>query len=81
MLDRLKEVEKRYEEMMARLCDPTVVSQPELYRSLMKESSELQPLVEAYRAYAAAKKRESDALELLETSESDKELKELAAEE
>ena len=80
MLDRLREVEKRYEEMMARLCDPAVVSQPELYRSLMKESSDLAPLVEAYRAYAAARKRESEALELLETADLDKELKELAAE-
>ena len=41
MLSRLKEVETRYEELMVRLCDPAVVSQAELYRSLMKESSEL----------------------------------------
>ena len=79
MLDRLKEVEKRYEELMARLCDPTVVAQAEVYRSLMKESSELQPLVEAYRAYAAARRSEAEAKELLEGG--DAELRALAEEE
>lgn len=80
MPERLREVEKRYEELMARLCDPAVVSQAELYRSLMKESSELQPLVEAYRAYTAARKRECDAKDLLE-SDAEEELRELASEE
>ena len=63
MLSRLKEVEKRYEELMARLCDPAVVSQAELYRSLMKESSELEPLVTAYRAYETARAQERAARE------------------
>lgn len=80
MLSRLNEVEKRYEEIMARLCDPSVVSQTELYRSLMKESSELEPLVTTYRAYVTAKAREHEALELLE-NETDRDLRALAAEE
>ncbi|MBR2405949.1 MAG: peptide chain release factor 1 [Clostridia bacterium] len=81
MLNQLREVEKRYEELMARLCDPAVVAQADLYRSLMKESSDLQPIVEAYRAYAAAKERENEARELLEMGELDRELRELAEEE
>ncbi|MBQ6830770.1 MAG: peptide chain release factor 1 [Clostridia bacterium] len=80
MLNRLKDVEKRYEELMARLCDPTVVSQPDLYRDLMKESRYLEPIVEKYRAYAQALSREAEAKLLIET-ESDRELQELAAEE
>ncbi len=80
MLDRLREVEKRYEELMARLCDPAVVSQADLYRALMKESSELQPLVETYRAYASAREREAGARQLLDT-ESDREMRELAQDE
>ena len=80
MLDRLKEVEKRYEELMVRLCDPSVVSQPELYRDLMKESRYLEPIVEKYRMYAQAVAREAEARLLLET-ESDAELQELAQEE
>ena len=78
MLNRLKEVEKRYDELMARLCDPAVVADADVYRSLMKESSDLQPLVEAYRAYAAACFREQEARELLEAGGLDAELRELA---
>ena len=81
MLSRLKEVEKRYEELMARLCDPAVVSQAELYRSLMKESSELEPLVTAYRAYETARAQEREARELLDGGGLDRELRELAEEE
>ncbi len=81
MLSRLKEVERHYEEIMTRLCDPSVVSQTEVYRSLMKESSELQPLVDTYRAYTAACDREAEALELLGSSGADRELRELAEEE
>ena len=80
MLERLKEVEKRYEELMARLCDPAVMSQAELYRALMKERSELEPLVETYRAYAAARARESEAREMLDGG-LESELRELAEEE
>ncbi len=81
MLQRLSEVEKRYEELMARLCDPSVVSQAETYRTLMKESSELEPVVTAYRAYACACKREQEAKELLAGGGLDRELRELAEEE
>ncbi len=80
MLDRLKDVEKRYEELMARLCDPSVVSQTELYRDLMKESRYLEPIVEKYRAYATAVAREAEARAMLET-ENDREIQELAEEE
>ena len=80
MLTRLKEVEKRYEEVMARLCDPSVVSNPILYRDLMKESRYLEPIVQKYREYAAACQREAEARQLLE-GESDRELRQLAEEE
>ncbi|MBQ7037763.1 MAG: peptide chain release factor 1 [Clostridia bacterium] len=81
MLDRLKDVEKRYEEMMTRLCDPAVVSQADLYRDLMRESKQLEPIVEAYRVYRRARETEQEAKALLETSGVDRELRELAEEE
>ena len=80
MLNRLKDVEKRYEELTNRLCDPTVLADPDRYRDLMKESRYLEPIVEKYREYAAATAREAEARELLET-ESDRELRELAEDE
>jgi peptide chain release factor 1 len=81
VLDRLKDVEKRYEEMMTRLCDPAVVSQADLYRDLMRESKQLEPIVEAYRVYRRARETEQEAKALLETPGVDRELRELAEEE
>ncbi len=81
MLDRLKDVEKRYEELMVRLCDPSVVSQADLYRDLMRESKQLEPIVEAYRVYTRARETEKEAKALLETTGVDRELRELAEEE
>ncbi len=81
MLDRLKDVEKRYEEVMARLCDPSVIAQTEVYRELMKESKQLEPIVEKYREYAAARGTEQEARTLLETAGIDRELRELAEDE
>ena len=54
MFDKLYEVEKRYDEITARLYDPAVTSDVERYRSLMKESAELAPIVEKYREYQQA---------------------------
>ncbi len=81
MLDRLKEVEKRYDELMARLCDPTVVAQVDLYRDLTRESKQLEPIVETYRAYAKVRETEAEAKALLDTVGVDRELRELAEEE
>ncbi len=81
VLDRLKDVEKRYEEVMARLCDPAVVSQAETYRELMRESKQLEPVIEKYREYAAAKQAEQEAKELLDMAGIDRDLRELAEEE
>lgn len=77
--DRLKDVEKRYEEIGARLCDPAVIAQVETYRELMKESAALEPLVFKYREYTAAKERAEEAFRLMESG--DKELAILAEEE
>lgn len=81
MLDRLKDVEKRYEEVMARLCDPSVISDTEKYRELMKESKQLEPIVEKYREYATARQNEQEARTLLDTAGIDRDLRELAEEE
>ena len=80
MLDKLKEVEKRYEELMARLCDPSVISQNDVYRDLMKESRYLEPIVGKYREYVLARNSEEEARLLLNEG-TDKELRELAEEE
>ncbi len=81
MLDRLKDVEKRYEELNNRLCEPAVAAQADVYRELMRESKQLEPIVEAYRVYAKARTAEAEAKAILETGGVDRELRELAEEE
>ncbi|MBE6750300.1 MAG: peptide chain release factor 1 [Ruminococcaceae bacterium] len=81
MFDKLQTVVNRYEQIGEELTHPEIVSNNELFRKLMKEHSELTPIVEKYREYTAAKSTEKEALELLAEPGLDKELKELAEEE
>lgn len=73
--------EKRYNELNNKLYDPAVVSDPQQYQKIMKEYKELEPLAEECKIYKQAKASIEDALEILNDSGSDKEMKELADEE
>ena len=55
MFDKLEDLLKRYEEMQLALSDPAVTNDTNRFRKLMKEQSDMQPLVEAYEAYKKAK--------------------------
>ncbi|HRX42034.1 MAG TPA: peptide chain release factor 1 [Clostridia bacterium] len=68
MFDKLENIEKRYEEISLQLTDPSVISNQDKYRSLMKEINELQPIVEKYREYRALKEKIAEALEMLSGS-------------
>ncbi|MBQ6848142.1 MAG: peptide chain release factor 1 [Clostridia bacterium] len=81
MFNKLETVVNRYEQVGIELTRPDVATNNELFRKLMKEHSELTPIVEKYREYTAACKAEKEALEILNEAGGDKELKELAEEE
>lgn len=66
MFDKLEAAENRYEEINHKLSDPSVLSDQEEYRKLMKEYSELQGIVEKYREYKKVVKGISDAKEMLQ---------------
>lgn len=74
MFDKLESVEKRYEELTAQISDPEVISRTSEWQKLMKEHSDMTPVVEKYREYKKTKQAYEDAKEMM----SDKELKELA---
>ena len=78
MLDKLQQVEDRFEEVCGLICSPDVISDIPKYTSLMKEHKNLEPLVEKYREYKAVRKNEEDAKELLEESGGDREMAEMA---
>ncbi|MCQ2450640.1 MAG: peptide chain release factor 1 [Clostridia bacterium] len=81
MIDKLSAVESRFEQIGVELTRPEVVSNTEYFTKLMKEHSELSPIVEKFREYKKAISDEKEALELLGDSGIDKEFKELAEEE
>ena len=80
MFDRLDDILIRYEQVMEELNDPEVVGNQEHFRKLMKEQTELAPIVDKYTEYKQEKQNEQDSLELLE-AENDEEMRELAKEE
>lgn len=80
MFDRLDDMLIHYEEVMQALNEPNVTENQKRFRKLMKEQSDLAPLVEAYKQYKQAKQDIEDSLMLLE-EENDEEMRELAKEE
>ena len=80
MFSRLEIFDKRYNELEKRMCEPDVVSDPELYRKVMQEYSSIEPVVKKYREYQATQQTIEDSLLILE-EESDEELRELASQE
>lgn len=80
MFDRLEDLVIRYEEIMSELSEPDVANNPNRFRELMKEQSNLTPLVDAYKEYKQCRQNIEDSLAILE-EESDEEMRELAKEE
>ena len=80
MFDKLEEIVRRQQEIVNELNEPTVVSDQARFRKLMKEQTDLAPIVEKYLEYKEAKTGIEDSLAMLE-EETDEELKELAKEE
>ena len=77
MLDKLKDLDLRYEDLESQLGDPRVYGDAEKLRQVNRELKELLPVVETYRAYQAADSRRREAEELLH----DPEMKERAQDE
>ena len=69
MLDKLKDLDLRYEDLESQLGDPRVYGDAEKLRQVNRELKELLPVVETYRAYQAADSRRREAEELLHDPE------------
>ena len=76
MLDKLKAVEDRFEELCFKAEQPDFYNDPKQAAKLLRERSDLEPIVEAYRAYGAAAREMEEAEELM----ADPEMKELCQE-
>ena len=80
MFDKLEDILLRFEEIMNQLSEPDVANDTNRFRKLMKEQSDLAPIVEAYKEYKQANQNIEDSLAMLE-EENDEEMRELAKEE
>lgn len=81
MFENLSVFENRYEELNMKLYDSAVAADRNLYRDLMKEHKEIEPIVEKYRALKKAEASLEDAEAILNDSEADKELRQMASDE
>ena len=77
MLDKLRELALRYEDLEAQLSDPAVYGDAARLRQINRERKELGPVVETYQAWLRAEQDRAEAEELLH----DPDFHELAQEE
>ena len=76
MLEKMRAVESRYEELCAKSEQPDFYADPQKAAKLLREKNDLEPVVECYRAYRRAEQDMEDAQELM----ADPEMKELCQE-
>lgn len=81
MFEKLSAVEKKFEEINEKLCDPQVVSDIEQYTSLMKEIKNLTPVVEKFREYKKLKESYDEAKMLLDEGGLEKDFREMVQQE
>ena len=77
MMDKIEELERRYQELEALLSDPVVISNQPEFRKFSREHSDLSELVAVYRRYRKVLGEIADNRELL----ADPDMKEMAEDE
>ncbi len=77
---KLKDLEGRFQELARQMADPEVVGNRAEYTRITRAYSDLEPVVEKYRAYSSVLKELDEAEDLLRTAD-DPEMKEMASEE
>lgn len=80
MFDKLEDLLIRYEEIMSELGEPGCADDQARFKRLMKEQSDLAPIVEAYGQYKKSKQDVEDSLEMLDAESDDEMLKMLKEE-
>lgn len=79
-IEKLKDIEKTYQELEGRLADPEVLSNPANFKRLAKAAHQLRRTVDTYHAWQEAKSHLAGAQEILRT-ETDKDMREMAEQE
>ena len=79
MFDKLKDIERRWRQAGLRLYEPEVINDTELYKKLLKDQRELEPIAQKYLEYKEAKAHFDEAEAIL-SEETDRELRDMAKE-
>ena len=74
MFEKVQVFESRYEELSQKLCDPSVVSSPELYAEVMKEYKSVEPLALKDREYRKISSDIEEIKEILNENDTDTEM-------
>ena len=80
MFDKLEDLLIRLEEILSELNEPGVANDPSRFQKLMKEQSDLQPIVDAYKEYKECQQTVEESLSMLD-EEFDEEMREMLKEE
>ncbi len=80
MIDKLRSIAEKFNDIDNKLMDPSIVSDQELYCKLMKERKSLEPIVEKFHEFELISQSFHEAAQLLET-ELDPEFKQMVQEE
>lgn len=81
MLNKLVQVEERFDTISEMLYDSAVIADLENYSALLKEHKNLQPIVDKYREYKAAESNLNESRALLDEGGLDKDFREMVQEE
>jgi len=65
-LDKLREIEERYDDLSRTLADPSVLQDPQTYQRHAKAHADLQPIVDRYLVYQRSTREEEEAASLLQ---------------
>ena len=80
MFDKLEDILTRLEEILRELSEPSAAADPQLFRKLMKEQAELQPIADVYQQYKKNQETIDDSVEMLR-EEKDPDMREMLKEE
>ena len=76
MFNKLEFVLEKYEELSMKVSDPEIINNQPLWQKHIKEMGEMEPIVNKYKEYKAAKESMAEAKDMLDMG--DDELRELA---
>ena len=77
MIEKIKLMEQRYNELSNKLSEPDIANDKKQFAELMKEFKNLSPIIEKYKKYQSAENSFTEAKELLDSGNMDKEFKDM----